>query len=595
MKFGASRSDVRATAIPLVLLLAGGVAAQTPRNANDLADADRAIEGLRQTARELTEAVRRFHSHVDEAVARYDRGYRSSDGRQIQGADSGLTGGPADIVQETVRKFAAFRMLASRSENYEPPPVLDMDQIQNLIAEAHERVSASAGVLRRLLVVSVKDFDPHRDAEMKTRHDQLLKARAAAEEASKLAWLALPVDLPEADESEESNQKAWDILSRGWSNGVRTAQSAPSSAPEPKLGQPASALPIRIDRRRRVTLVSDLSYRMALADSGISDANGRRLFYQEEWIQRGASVIRVRWRVAVDTATGEHVLMKRYPTLELHGTLDDIYNSMDRYSLWYLEPPDGTMRPSPEDVEMALADVENARASIRAAVDDFQNTTRASLTHHDQGRRGAKEPLLDAGLADPIREALYAIRAHLAGVRASIEAEGKVWQAITDARRRVANLESVASWANHIPEDELAASFSAVEWEQLLERSERAIDLLRTAEMEAAASLPPNSSQAEARFPALQRGVIVRIRRPSTQASQKGLILCRQEIWHMESPMPGAREVRRTATLVAVDPRTGAQTAVGGKTKYYPVDSGGLLEQVFDQYAADDLPLALLD
>jgi hypothetical protein len=59
----------------------------------------------------------------------------------------------------------------------------------------------------------------------------------------------------------------------------------------------------------------------------------------------------------------------------------------------------------------------------------------------------------------------------------------------------------------------------------------------------------------------------------------------------MENSMPGMREVRRTATLVAVDPQSGSQTVIGGKTKYYPVDAGGLLEQIFDQYAAEDLPI----
>jgi len=583
-----ARTYAWVTRMSLVLLLASGAAAQTSGKAADTTEAYRTIEGLRQTARELAEAVKSFHSDVDETIAGFDRGYRASDDRLVQGADSGLTGGPADIVQETIRKFAAFRMLAARNEKYEPPPVVDMDRIQHLITEAHQRVSDSAAVLRRLLVVSVKDFDPHRDAEMKALHDHLLKARTAAEEAAKQAWLALPIDFPEADSSEESSQKAWDILSRGWWNGGRTAQSAPASpgATEPKSGEPAAAIPIRIERRRRVTLVSELSYRMALTDSGASDADGRRLFYQEEWIQRGTSVVRMRWRVAVDTATGEHILVRRYPALELRGALDEIYRSLDRYSVWYLEPPDETDRSSPENVEVALSDLGDTRAAIRAALDEFQNTTRASLARHDRERLAARMPLLDAGLADAIRESLYAIRAHLAGVRADLDVETKVWHAITEGERAVAELESVASWANRITE--------APAWEGLLDRSEKEIDLFRTTAIEAAAALPPDSSQAEARFPALQRGVIVRIRRPSQQNALKGLILCRQEIWHMESSMPGMREVRRTATLVAVDPESGAQTAVGGKTKYYPVEAGGLLEQVFDEHAADDLPIAPL-
>jgi len=591
MKLLGARIDAWAARLSLVLLLTAGGAAQTSRQAADLADADRVIEGLRQTTRDLNEAVKHFHSDLDVAVARYDRGYRAAGVRLVPGADSDLAGGTADVILEATRKLAAFRMLAARNEKYEPPPVVDMDGIQHLVAEAHQRVADSASVLRRLLVVSVKDFDPRRDAEAKARHDHLLKERAATEEAAKQAWLALPIDLPEPDSSEESSQKAWDLLSRGWSNGARTAQSAPapSSAQAPVAGKAAAvAIPIRIEKRRRVTLVSALSYRMAVTDSGIEDADGRSLFYQEEWIQRGISVIRMRWRVAVDTATGEHILVKRYPAIELRGELDDVYRSIDRYSLWYLEPPDETDRSSPEKVEVALSDLGDARAAVRAAVDEFQNATRASLARHDRDRLAAGMPLLDAGLAPPIRESLYAIRAHLGGVRTDLDAETNVWQSLGAGERAVAELESVASWANRVTEAQIGA---AAEWEGLLARSEKEIDLFRATEIEAAAALPPNSSQAEARFPALQRGVIVRIRRPTQQNALKGLILCRQEIWHMENSMPGMREVRRTATLVAVDPQSGSQTVIGGKTKYYPVDAGGLLEQIFDQYAAEDLPI----
>ncbi len=584
MNLPGARIGIWAAGVPLILLLASGAAAQTPKNGK-MADADSAIEDLRRVAKELSDSVKRFHTDIDEVVTRYDRGYRASDEKQFQGADSGLTGGPADIVQETVRKFAAFRMLAAHNEQYDPPPVEDMKRIQNLIAEAHRLIDASSGALRGLLIVSVNDIERHSDGELKIRHDQLLKARALAEEASKQAWLALPVDLPDADSAEVSSQKAWDILTRGWPNGTRGGGTTP--VPQSRLDGPAPVFPIRIDRRKRFTLVSEFSYRMALTDAGINDADGRRLFYQEEWIQRGASVIRIRWRVALDMATGEHILVKRYPTLELRGTLDDLYTAMDRYSLWYLEAPDGENRPSTAEVESALADVEDARVAIRAAIGDFQGTSRTWLARQDQDRNAAGMPLLDAGLADPIRESLFAIRAHLAGVPASVEAENRVWQSITEAGRSIARLESLAAWANRMPEEE--------QWGQLLDRADRAIDLVRGAELEAAAELPPNSTQAEARFPALQRGVIIRIRRPTTQNLEKGMILCRQEIWHMESPMPGSREVRRTATLVAVDPRTGAQTAIGGKTKYYPAVAGDLLEQIFDQYSADDLPLARLN
>ena len=70
-------------------------------------------------------------------------------------------------------------------------------------------------------------------------------------------------------------------------------------------------------------LINEPSYRMAMTDAGIEDGPGRHIFYQEEWVQRGVSVMRYRWRVAVDTASGQHILLKRYPPLELHGALED--------------------------------------------------------------------------------------------------------------------------------------------------------------------------------------------------------------------------------------------------------------------------------
>jgi hypothetical protein len=78
------------------------------------------------------------------------------------------------------------------------------------------------------------------------------------------------------------------------------------------------------------TVIKEASYRMAATDSGVEDNPGRHIFYQEEWARRGVSVVRYRWRVAVETVTGQHVLLKRYPPLELRGSLDDLYSHRDR-------------------------------------------------------------------------------------------------------------------------------------------------------------------------------------------------------------------------------------------------------------------------
>lgn len=76
-----------AAGISLLLAMAGGLTAQTSPKTTTLTDADHAIEGLRQVVRDLSDAVRRFHSDLDEAIDRYDRGYRAADGPQIRRAE----------------------------------------------------------------------------------------------------------------------------------------------------------------------------------------------------------------------------------------------------------------------------------------------------------------------------------------------------------------------------------------------------------------------------------------------------------------------------------------------------------------------------
>lgn len=200
--------------IALTLILAAGLMGQTPApSSTAVSDADKVIEGFRQVSRELNDSVKSFYTHLDQAIARYDRGYRPESGRPVLGADVDLIGGPPDLTWSAIQRFVSFRMLAARNEEYAPAPVADLLHIEQLILEARKRVDASATVLRRLLVVSVADFDPHNDAVMKVRHDQLLKARAAVEEASRRAMLALPLDQPDA--STPRNNCGEDVGSAG--------------------------------------------------------------------------------------------------------------------------------------------------------------------------------------------------------------------------------------------------------------------------------------------------------------------------------------------------------------------------------------------
>jgi hypothetical protein len=189
-----------------------------------LADADKAIEVLRQKTKELTDARSRFLKRLDDTIARYDSGFRTSDGRKIPGADADLSNGPADIMWAGVRRFFAARMLGAGGSRYQPSALAEMDRLQELILDAKIRMDATREVIRRLLVVSVRELNSQKEAEWKARHDQLLRARAALEEAAKQAYASLPVDLPDGGPGLDK-ERAWDLLIMG--------QTLPQDPPNP--------------------------------------------------------------------------------------------------------------------------------------------------------------------------------------------------------------------------------------------------------------------------------------------------------------------------------------------------------------------------
>ena len=308
-----------------------------PASALSLASqTDKTIEDLRQVARDLNESVKSFYAHLDQAMARHDRGYRAENGRTVQSADADLIGGPSDVTWATIRKFFTFRLLATAEagSRIHDPAAADLERIQALIVEARKRVDDSTPALRRLLVVSVADYVPGNEAIAKNRHDQLLRARAAAEEAAQKAMLALPLDQPEDSAPDQTAQNGWDAMGRSVPAPTRPAQVANLAQTSAKTTLPP--VPIAFGHRQRVTVINEGAYRMAMTDSGIEDEEGRHVFYQEEWVQRGQSVIRYRWRVGVETASGHHILLKRYPARELIGALEDVYGHRDRDYVWYL-------------------------------------------------------------------------------------------------------------------------------------------------------------------------------------------------------------------------------------------------------------------
>jgi hypothetical protein len=146
------------------LILVVGLTGQTPRPPTALSLTDHAIGSLRQVSLELNDAVKSFYTHLDKTIARHDRGYRSKSGLLVQAADVDLNSGPAYVVWAATRKFASFRMLAARNEEYDPVVLADVDRIEQLVLETRKQVDASVTKSRRLLIVSVTELDPHQDA-----------------------------------------------------------------------------------------------------------------------------------------------------------------------------------------------------------------------------------------------------------------------------------------------------------------------------------------------------------------------------------------------------------------------------------------------
>jgi hypothetical protein len=532
---------------------------------------DKVTANLQHIASELNEAVKRYNAHLDREIAEYDRGSRTKTGRRIPGADMDLMGGPPDDVQTATRKLFEARVIASRRPGYAPPSLADCDRIQALIAEVRAQVELGSAALRRLQVVSAADLTPGAQPAQKLRLRELLKARAAAEEAAKRAFVALPVALPSADSADEQRERAWDLLV------AKMPMKPRPSTDTPVPPQSGAAIPIAFREGHRVTLINELSCRVTLTDSGMEDPQGRHLFYQEEWLTRqgslarttgtgpGGIVILMRWAVAVDTRTGRHSLLRNYGPREFRGSLDELYE-LERSDYIPINPD--PVPYSLQDIAKALAALDRSRAELSGALGNYARLVRESLGH---------SAACDPDLPDDLRESLFAIRARMGRVTAVIEAERNVRSAADQADDNGHLLEALVAWVNG---DALEKDASGPDraLQEALVRSDAGIRQTRALGREALAALPPDLPGSEARLPPLRNDLIVRMTRAN------GLL--RQEIWTFALSPTGFREVKRTVVLFEIDPLTGVQVPSGREVKYYRIEPGETLEEAYEEYAS---------
>ena len=538
---------------------------------------DKMIAALRQITGELTDSVKQFEAHLDREIALHDRGYRSADGRRIPGADADILSGPADLALPAVQKLLTARMISARRTGYEPAALIDCDRIQSLIAETRNRVVQSNNAMRQFLMISAKELNSRTEVEAKSQRGELLKARNAATEAAKKALAVLPVDLPEIDSPEDQMDRTWSLTGTALPVGKNDGTKVPD-LPQPMNTRDDVVLPIRVERGKKITLIHEAFRRVTLMDSGMEDGQGRHLFYQEDWEQRQGTTSVKRWAVAVDTATGQQTLLRRYENREFSGELDEVYNSWGRVYLSRAKLPEIAGAPSLKDMAAATLETSQSREELDDAVVSFKTRLREALARSDAS--------LDDELPDNFRQTLFAIRGHLGRSEAILNSENEVRRAVDRAAQKADALEALAAWANgtalerETPEGDSRALLEA------LNRSDTEIASTRSAARDALKALPPDVSRPDAQFPAFMKDVIVRMRGTHSPAAPDGTVRCRQEVWRLEGSVKNMRRVKRTIDVVDIEPKTGIQTRASREMKYYPAGPGETLEGVFDENAA---------
>lgn len=561
-------------------------------------DPAEAIADLRQVAKDLTETVRLYQVHLDREIALHDRGYRTEAGRRIPGADADLFSGPSIIAQDAIHKLFAARMIAARKPGYAPAALTDADRLQFLILEARARIERANRVMRQFMMISAGNLNSATEADARVRRLELLKARDAAVDAAKKALVTLPVEMPSADSPEELRETAWDLIGPSAISPDAPASTQPASpqqAPsQAKALENTIALPLAFEQGKKMILLRGPFRRITLTDSGLEDQRGRRLFYQERW-EQGMGVTSVnRWAVAVDTATGQHTLLRHYETHQFREELESVYQSQGRdYPFQAKLPgqvklPEMSISRSLPEVSAATDEAANAREALNDAVASYKKEIREALAQNDASLAAQDQPALDDELPDGVRENLFAIRAHLAGTASILAAENAVRRGVERVTGRLATLDAMVAWVNgNALEQESPGRGDTRALLEALNRSDSELYLTRSLEREALAALPPDGAGPEARFPSLMKDVIVRIRGVRDGSTgPAGTVRCRQEVWRMAGWIKSERQVKRTIVLVDIGKKTASQIPAAREVRYYRAGPEDILEAVYDEYAA---------
>jgi hypothetical protein len=61
----------------------------------------------------------------------------------------------------------------------------------------------------------------------------------------------------------------------------------------------------------------------------------------------------------------------------------------------------------------------------------------------------------------------------------------------------------------------------------------------------------------------------------------------KQEVWRIAGSVRGTREAKRTIVLIDVAPATGSQIPMAKEVKYYRVEAGEPLEEIYEENAAN--------